>query len=1092
MFLSRLPFILVLSLASCQQPAAAPGGKALAPAAKKTVAKLDYNRDVQPILSEYCYHCHGPDTGSRKAKLRLDLRAEALAHVCDSDRKVIVPGKPEASELVSRVECTDPDELMPQDPDKRLKPEQIKMLRRWIAEGAEFRDHWAFEAPVKMPPPLVNKPDWPRNEIDRFVLARLEQEKLQPAAEAERGELLRRLTLDLTGLLPSPAELQDFLADTSAEAYEKAVDRLLASPRYGEHRARYWLDYARYGDGHGLHNDLYRFIWPWRDYVIRSFNADKPFDLFVTEQLAGDLMPQRSLDSLVATGLVRNGVSTGEGGTINEELRCSNKRERTEMLGSLFLGLSTGCAVCHDHKYDPLTQKDFYSLSAFFNNLEEKASNDDRADWPPVLRLPPPDKQAQTDRLLREQDDCRRDLESRIARMNDLMKNCPPLAVNRDGLELHLRLDEARREGAPEAAHVHDSAHRRDFVCSGPLPHWGEETWLWPSFRFETNTRLELPGCGDFDLGQKFSGGGWFKLRVRPLEDANNAQGVLLGKMDDQARGWNLACEGGKIKLQLIHLWPANALAVKSRDTLADLRMGKWVHVSFTCDGSNKAAGIKLYVNGREVATEVEADSLSATFRTSAPMQLARRQNSAILQETAFADIRLYSRILSAEEVRLLLFEDEAARILSSSAKRSADESNLLRNWFLQKDPQCLLLQDKIAALQSQLDSFCPPVKHRGKLIPAGQAKQVDAESPMSLICKENPGTLPYADILARGAFAARTARVGADTPACLPPMATDLPKNRLGLARWLIAPEQPLTARVTVNRVWQELFGTGLVETSEDFGVIGDRPSHRELLDWLAVDFREHGWQLKRLYKKLVMSAAYRQSGAISSAALEKDPHNRMISRGPRFRLDAEEIRDNALFAASLLTEKLGGPSVNPYQPSGVWESCFHPDLPFTRYEQDHGDKLYRRSVYTIFRRKAMMPNMEAFDLPDRSASVCRRTRSNSPLAALVMMNDPQFLEAARHLACRVLASSAADDASRLQELSRLLLSQELKPQAQSSLRQALASFRQEFTDDPGAAARLLKVGESPVDPKFPAPEQAAWMMTASTLMNSDAFLNK
>ena len=791
MFLSRLSFILVLSLASCQQPESVLADKQLASAAT-SVAKLDYNRDVQPILSEYCYHCHGPDTGSRKAKLRLDLRSEALAHVCDSNKKVIVPGKPEVSELVSRVECTDPDEIMPQDPDKRLKPPQIKLLRRWIAEGAEFRDHWAFEAPVKVAPPLAKTAAWPRNEIDRFVLARLEQEGLKPSAEEVRGELLRRLTLDLTGLLPSPEELNAFRADTSPQAYEKAVDRLLASPRFGEHRAHYWLDYARYGDSHGLHNDMPRSIWPWRDYVVKSFNVDIPFDRFVLEQLAGDLLPERSVDSLIATGLVRNGISTGEGGAFPQELRCSNKRERSEAFGTLFLGLSTGCAVCHDHKYDPITQKDFYSLTAFFNNLDEDPSNGDRADWPPFIHVPPEKNRAAVEALLKRQ-------------------------------------DQLRRENA---------------------------------------------------------------------------------------------------------------------------------------------------------------------------------------------------------------------------------------------------IQAEIDKLQKEIETL-------------------SAAGPVTLVCQEKPGGVPAAEILDRGVFTAPGEKVGANTPGCLPPMPATAPRNRLGLAQWLVLPEHPLLARVTVNRVWQELFGTGLVETAEDFGVIGARPSHQELLDWLAVDFRDHGWQLKRVYKMLVMSAAYRQSSAISSAALAKDPGNRLISRGPRYRLDAEVLRDCALQSSGLLVEKLGGPGVKPYQPTGIWEACFHPALPNTVYQQDHGEALYRRSLYSFLRRKAPLPNLDAFDLPDRGIACSRRQRSNSPLAALVMLNDPQFLEAARQLGRRCL-EQAGDDATRLNFLCRVLLSRDADATTRAILAKSLASLRSEFQRDPAAAAQLLKVGESATSTSLPAPEQAAWMMLASTLMNSDAFLNK
>ncbi len=1096
-------------LAACSQEPAAVGNPApvqavAASAAAAPMRKLDYANDIQPILSNYCYACHGPDTAARKAGLRLDLREKALAYVDKKGIKAIVPGDAEQSELVKRIESHDPKKLMPQDPDKRLDATQIAMLRAWIVQGAEFRNHWAFEKPIKAAIPVVSNAAWCRNEIDRFVMAKLDHENLKPNAEADRSTLIRRVTLDLTGLLPTPAEVDAFVADTSPEAYEKVVDRLLQSDRFGEHRARYWLDYARYGDTTGLHVDAYQSRWPYRDYVIRSFNADKPYDQFTKEQLAGDLLPPENVDHLTATGFIRCGISTGEGGTIIEELRCALKRERTEAFGAVFMGMSTGCAVCHDHKYDPLTQKDFYQLTAFFNNIAEKASCDDRVDWPPNINVPKAENRAAYDAVLVKKAAVQRQIDARRAKANELLAawiagGDAAKAVSAEGLTLRLRLDENPR-GAADTRLLHNTApgaNPATFTATGPAPRWGEDTCLWPTFRLDTNTRVDLGKAGDFEKDQPFSCGAWIKPRnVANGNYWNTPAGALISKMDNAKayQGWDIYYTGGPITVQLISAWPANAISMHTEGTTeirspftgpegsyeggagnATLPRGGWEHVFFTYDGSGKAAGLKVYINGVVQKVVVENDTLNGSIRNSVPTWLGRRHDAEPMQATAYQDLRIYKRALTPEEVARLPREDFAAEIIGKKkqAEWTNDERKAIEDHFFTAiDAETKSLTAQIPALDAELV----------KLATGGD---------LTLVCREKAG-LAYADVLTRGDFNARAERVIADVPHFLPPLPTGAPRNRLGLAQWVLSPENPLTARVAVNRAWQEVFGIGIVETSEDMGIVGERPSNPQLLDWLAVDFIESGWKVKRLYKTLVMSAAYRQSSRATAEVVAKDSKNRLLARGPRFRMEGEMLRDWALQVGGLLVGKIGGPSVKPYQPPGVWEAGAYPGTNTANYAQDHGENLYRRSLYTFWKRMAPMPNLEAFDATDRSNSCVRRQRTNTPLAALVLLNDPQYLEAARKLGVRAVKEGGATAEQRIEFLGRVVLAHPFEASTKNTLLATLERFTAKLGKDEATAKQLLAVGESPVDATVPTPEQAIWMMMATTVMNSDEAINK
>jgi hypothetical protein len=1111
---------------------------------------LDFNQDVQPILASRCFSCHGPDPEMRKAGLRLDL-AEWAMKKRSGHPDAIVPGHPEQSELIKRIESSDPHHLMPQTAQgeaKPMKPEEIAILKEWVKEGAVYRPHWAFEVPTRPAAPVVTSDaSWAKTPIDGFLLARMQKEGLRPSAEANKEALSRRVTLDLTGLLPTPAEVQTFVDDKSPQAYEHLVDGLLARPGFGEQRARYWLDYARYADTHGLHYDNSRDIWPFRDYLIRSFNGNKPFNQFAMEQIAGDLMPSKSLDPLIGSGYVRLGVSSNEGGTIPEELKVNMARERTEAFGATFMGLTVGCAVCHDHKFDPTTQKDFYALSAFFGNIDEKPFNDDRPVWAPVVRIPMAENQEAYNQVLAKRSEL-------AGRINDLRlherelvrqwltsKHDPPQSVSAEKLTLRLRLDEGSGDVLKNSA---PKANPASFRATTAKPEWGETTWLWPDFRMQSSTRVLLGQTGDYESNQAFSSGGWFMFRSAPNYPVGSTSGALISKMDttQHNRGWDLSIKKGVLSVELVNQSPKedgkteNALEKKQvpakepfdyptpqdlskkelsankppekkkpaekkkkeakpkpsvpeapKDntpqiaikvsTIAALPLdGEWKHIFFTYDGSGRAAGVKIYINGSQVASRVASDTLGkGSIRTQAPMQLGWRHPDATpAKETRYQDVRLYARALTAEESKRVPFEDYVAEVAAKPTSQwNQDQWHAVSEFYLNSvDPSFRTMNAEITQLDVQLD----------KLSKGGDLTLVSWEK----------NSLAYSNVLTRGVYSARTERVEADTPHYLPPLPANEPHNRLALAKWTVDPRNPLTARVTVNRMWYELFGTGLVETTEDFGIMGQRPTHPELLDWLAAEFRDSGWDIKHMYKLMVMSAAYRQSGASTPAQLAKDPRNLLLSRGPRFRMDAEMLRDIALQSGGLLTPTVGGPSVKPYQPANVWEQVSYPSSDTLNYVQDHGAALYRRSMYTYWKRMASPPGMDAFDAPVRDVVCTRRQRTDTPLQALVTMDDAQWVEAARALAQRVILEGGRRPEQRINVMSEILLSRDPSPRMAAVLENSLKQMEEHYTADPKAAHALVGVGESKHNASIPDSELAAWTMVASEMLNLDETVNK
>jgi hypothetical protein len=1002
--------------------------------------KLEYNRDIRPILAENCFPCHGPDSAARKADLRLDRRDDAV------DAGAIDPDDPGSSELLARINAKDPKQLMPPPvTTKTLTDQQKDALRRWITEGATYQPHWSLIPPARPAPPQPRERSWARNAIDQFILARLEQNGLSPAPEADRRTLARRLCLDLTGLPPAPELVEAFVTNPSSSAYDDLVTRLLDSPRWGEHRARYWLDAARYADTNGYHFDNYREAWAYRDWVISAFDRNLPFDRFTIEQLAGDLLPGHTLDQQVASGFNRCNMTTNEGGVIPEEYKVLYARDRTETVSTVWMGLTAGCAVCHDHKFDPISQREFYALSAFFNNTTQPTMDGNVKDTPPTIFVPDAADRDRWQAVSAYLADARSQLDARKTSARpefdrwladakaDLLAASMPTA----GLRL------AANAGASGA------------IGGGSAP------WLEGPF--------EAAEAGDFEKDQAFSYGAWVKLPRRDMT------GSILARMDDthDYRGWDLWLEENRIGTHLVHKWPDDALKVVAR---GEVPAGVWTHVLATYDGSGKAAGMKFYINGEPQQVDVAIDALRSTIRTTVPLKAGQRHTSEKLEGAAIAGLRIYSRQLSPQEADRLAWADRAATLARApSAQRSKGELELVFGWWLRSvDPASQDLRGKLAALETEAAS----IKTRGTYAHVMHERSEQA----------------MAYLLHRGEYDKRRDPVKAGTPRALPAYPGDLPRNRLGLATWLVRPEHPLTARVAVNRFWQEVFGAGLVRTAGDFGVSGELPSHPELLDWLAVEFRENGWDIKGLFRLLVESSTYRQSAVATREKLEKDPSNRLLSRGPRFRMDAEVIRDQALAVSGLLVGTVGGPSARPYQPDGVWEAVAMPESNTHFYLTDHGAQVYRRSLYTFWKRSAPPASLDILNAPSREVCTVRRERTNTPLQALVTLNDPQFVEAARGLAQSVLKTCGQDQAcdSRIDRLARRLLARPLRSEEQAVVRASLAKLEAYYQAHPDEAARLIAVGESKADPALSGPVLAAWTMLANELMNLDEFLSK
>jgi cytochrome c553 len=1027
-------------------------------------AKVEYNRDIRPILSDMCFACHGFDSAARKADLKLHLRDAAI------EKKAIVPGQPDESELLLRILSTDPNEVMPPPASKKVVTDAQKdMLRRWIAEGAEYQPHWSYIAPTRAALPAVKNEAWVKNPIDRFILARLEAEGLTPAEEADRRTLARRVALDLTGLPPKPEWVEGFVADRAPNAYEKYVDLLLEQPTWGEHRGRHWLDYARYADTHGIHFDNYREMWSYRDWVIGAFNRNLPFDQFTTEQLAGDLLPDRTLDQQIASGFNRCNITSAEGGMIAEEYLVLYARDRTETASTVFMGLTTGCAVCHDHKFDPVTQKEFYELSAFFNNTSQGASDGNVKDTPPIVVVP---QMADRERFAAANSElaaARTAVEQRKQAARPefdtwLASATPEVFTSKLPVE-GLVLTAPFSEGEGKVAKVTVAGQAREIPLTEKAG-W-QEGRVTPKGALLEGQACEIADVGDFEKDQGFSLSAWIKL------PATDGPGAICARMDDGSdyRGWDFWVQGRRVGMHIINTWSNDALKVVSK---AQVPANEWTHVAVTYDGSGKAAGVKVFINGKNEATNVEADTLKSTIKTTVPFKVGQRHAGSPISAAGLQDLRIYAKTLAPGEVDALASSTRYAALLAKKPEErtDAEKNDLFGWWLLTLDVAHKEGTAKVATLDQEVNA----IKARGTIA------HVMAE-------KAEPAS---AYVLFRGDYDKRRDQVFPKTPEVLPPFSADLPKNRLGLAKWLLAAENPLMARVTVNRFWQEVFGTGIVRTAGDLGVSGELPSHQELLDWLAVEFRETGWDTKKFFKLMVMSATYRQSAKATPEKLFKDPSNRLLARGPRFRMDAEMVRDGALATSGLLVPKIGGPSVRPYMPEGVWEAVAMLGSNTRDYRPDTGEGLYRRSMYTIWKRSAPPASMDIFNAPARELCSVRRERTNTPLQALVTLNDTQFIEAARHLAQRAILEGGENDGARLDFLARRVLSRPFRPEEMSIVIPSLGDLRAHYAANVDDAKKLISHGESKADPNVDPALLAAWTMLTNELMNLDEVLCK
>ena len=1009
-------------------------------------ASVEFGSDVQPLLSDRCFACHGPDAAQRQAGLRLDLRENAVVPGM-SGRVPIEPGDPASSELIQRVASTDPARRMPPSYSGHapLEAEEVEILRLWIEGGAEYSTHWAFVPPERPELPDVSQPGWLRQPLDSFVLARLDDESLIPSTEAAPSAWLRRMTLDLTGLPLSIAQVRAFERAVKRDgeaAYAQAVDEALSSPRYGERMTMDWLDVARYADTHGFNNDSERSMWRWRDWVIEAFNRNLPYDRFITEQLAGDLLPSPTIDQLIATGFNRNHVINSEGGIIDEEYRVEYVADRVRTLGMAWLGLTVECARCHDHKFDPILQADYYKLFAFFDNVPELGEAGRVANAVPMIPAPTAGQRAQIAKLRSRIEELERADAVSAARFE-------PDAAALAALT------------APEYPHNADF-----FVGCEDGPEAGVAGRACDAREIDPETEIKLEKHGAFTLSM------WFRA------DAEHSDAPLFSAIDysddpassQYGQGIGLRSTGGELELRLSKRYPSYSITVRSDRAL--LRPNQWHHVAAVYEGSEgkrsmraEAAWVRLYVDGREVGAKVLHDDAQSAAKFMTPYRLGR-DNSPAKREFpgTFDEVSVWRRALTEGEV-LEVFE---AAALPWAVARSG--SRLERRWLYQKLNPATELADsrrQLFALERAL--------------------------PTTMVMQDM-GSGRQTHVLMRGRYDSPGQPVPPAVPETLlgkwPEAA---PKNRLGLAMWLTSGRHPTTARVVVNRFWQQIFGLGLVKTSGDFGLQGETPSHPELLDWLAVDFAASGWDVKRLMRNIVLSATYRQDSAAEQSLRDRDPENRLLARGPRFRLPAESIRDQALELAGLLSGQLGGPSVRPYQPEGLYDGVVvGADYPGTKWEQDEGESLYRRSLYTFWKRTLPHPTMTVFDAPDREFCTVQRSITNTPLQALTLMNDPTFVEASRKLAERVLRESGPNQSERLVHLFELVMSRSPTDDEQrvldETLREILASLSAEGADPSG----FLAVGASAPTAGLDVRELAAYAMVASMLLSADEAITK
>jgi hypothetical protein len=1072
---------------------------------------VDFNRDILPILSDNCFTCHGPDEGKRKARLRLDEKEGIFA-----DRggyQVVVPGRSADSLLFQKITATDEKMWMPPEySNRKLTPAQIDLIRRWIDEGAPYARHWAYVTPLRPPLLKVTDQSWVRNPIDVFILSRLESEGLKPSVQADKATLLRRVSFDLTGLPPTPAEVDSFLADKSPNAYEKRVDQLLASPHYGEHMASSWLDLARYADSNGYGSDGLRNMWPWRDWVIRAYNQNMPYDQFTLKQIAGDLLPNATLDDKVATGFNRNHMIRAK---ITRESHAEYVADRVSTVGTTWLGLTVGCARCHDHKYDPIKQKDFYGLFAFFNNVPEGDLSDDEAgNAEPVVSLPTAEQEKRLQELQVQISSRRAIIPERaiIARENRWRQTAlltmpePP----KEGLTAHYELKDnlADTSGNGSDARLVTGrlVYNEGFEDEIRRPAGKEAV-------FNGETEIDLGQAGDFDRDHPFA----LALWLRPSENIQKGVELLQKRNSSERwRGYEISLDDPSttndedqrhffISVRLSSEWPVNAIEVK---TIHPVLSSASAHLVVNYDGSGHASHLKIYLDGRMVETQAIKDHLTGSFQSSAPLTIGNKTVGRPYMGR-IDDLRFYNRQLDATEIQNLDVDYPARTLIAKLAGNPVQEIASLqpeKPYVEPEIPERAKTDDeeeapppgKIAALQQDRLSeyFLTHAASEPDRRAYAELKKLTAEK--TKLTEAMPTTMVMtqvkksreAFVLGRGRFDNPKEKVEPGVPAFLSLQPQASPPTRLSLAKWLVAPENPLTARVEVNRIWQNCFGVGIVKTAEDFGLQGERPSHPELLDWLATEFVNSGWSVKALQRLIVTSATYRQSSRVTPELRERDPENRLLARGPRVRLSAEEIRDNALAVSGLLQDKLGGPGAYPYQPKGLWEEMGYYSGP-TTYPQSHGRDLYRRSLYTVWRRSAPPPALNTFDL-DRDRCTARRTLTNTPLQALALLNDTTYLEASRALAQRVIQQGGKDPKKRINLAFQSATNRMPEAGEREALLVLLRDAFRHYRQDPASALKLLEVGEWKSNSQIDPIESAAWTAVTRIVLNLDETITK
>ncbi len=1037
---------------------------------------LDYNIDVKPILSDKCFACHGPDKAKQKAGLRLDIAQFAYAELPEDKGKVAInPGDLAGSEFFHRILSKDPKYMMPSpESHHTLTATEKAILIKWIRDGAKYKPHWAFVKPIKPDVPDVDNKDWTaHNPIDNFILAKLEQKKLQPSKQADKELLLRRVSLDLTGLPPTLKEIDDFLKDNSPNAYEKQVDRLLNSAHYGEKMAVDWLDVARYADSHGYTVDRLRDMSPYRDWVIKAFNTNFPYDKFIQWQLAGDLMPHPTRDMIIATAFNRNHPQNMEGGIVEEEFQAEYVIDRTNTFGTAMLGMSVGCAKCHDHKFDPISQKNYYQLFSFFNNVREagQISWDDALPTP-TLMLPTKQKekiiQFINNNISQEQHSITVAQSKANTGFEKWLNACDYKKLAADkipnyGLQAYYTFDKGnlinsinnkqvglmkRETGLPgDVAVFENKGNGKALVLNG-------DTWL------------DLNQVGVFRKSEPFSVGIWVNIPKQLTE------GVIFHKSSAERlynfRGYHLYLKNNKLELNMAHTGPSNAITKISID---DVPRDKWIQLTATYDGSSKAAGFKLYMNGAEMKMETTMDQLTKDILfigggAQPGLQIGGWWRGRGFKDGKVDDIAVYNRTLTPFEVKTLAQKANWATIAGKdNAALSAADVNTLKSYYLAAiDPDMKAEEQKLRLLRTTLSD---------------STENIDELMVMQEMPKPKKSFL-----LKRGNYDMPGEQVFPNTPEAILPYPKNLPKNRYGLAQWVTSPDNPLAARVAVNRFWQNFFGVGLVKTAEDFGNQGEMPSHPELLDWLAVQFVESGWDVKALNKLMVMSATYRQDSRAGKEAFEKDAENRFLSHGPSYRMTAEMIRDNALFASGLLNTQIGGKSVKPYQPEGLWE------INNTTYTPDTGKAVYRRSLYVVIKRSVPNPTLSTFDAPSRSYCIIRRQKTNTPLQALVTLNDPTFIEAARVMGEQMTRIN--DKRRAILDTYRKLTGRTPVPKEVDLLLQLQQMEFNKFKQYPEKEKGWLNVGQYKIDKKLDTALLTANTVIASTILNSDASLTK